>query len=84
MSFESKFNRVLTHRYQITASEQMAPADTTVETANLQKLTIPAGTLKAGDQIKITRFGQVTTRTAPTPSRAPSRLVALLVFRSRL
>ena len=47
-------------RYGITASEQMAPADTTVETANTQKLTIAAGTLEAGDRIVGKAWGKVT------------------------
>ncbi len=38
-------------RWGITASEQMAPADTTVETANTQKITIPANTITAGARL---------------------------------
>lgn len=56
----AKLERILTQRFQISASEQMAPEDTTVETANTQRLTIPAGTLKAGDRLRIRGFGRVT------------------------
>lgn len=56
----AKINRILVQRFQITASEQMAPADTTVLTANTQKLTIPAGTFKAGDRLIVRGWGKVT------------------------
>lgn len=58
--FEVKFNQIIPLRFQISASEQMAPADTTVETANTQKLTIPAGTFKTGDRAKVRAWGKVT------------------------
>lgn len=54
-----KVNRILTLRYQISASEQMAPPDTTVETANTQKLTVPANTLQSGDRLKLRAWGKV-------------------------
>lgn len=56
----SKLGRILPLRYQITASEQMAPADTTVLTINTQKLTIPAATIRAGDRLKVKAWGKVT------------------------
>ena len=55
-----KLGRILPLRYQIDASEQMAPADTTVLTANTKKLTIPASTLVKGDRIKVKAWGKVT------------------------
>lgn len=56
----AKVNRILVQRFQITASELMAPADTTVLTANTQKLTIPALTHQKGDRLVVRAWGKVT------------------------
>jgi len=56
----AKLARIQTQRIQITASEQMAPADTSVLTANTQKLTIPAGILRAGDRLRVRALAKVT------------------------
>lgn len=55
-----RLNRILTLRYQIDAPEQMAPADTTVETANTKKLTIVGGTIQDGDRFRGQFWGEVT------------------------
>lgn len=47
-------------RFQIDASELMAPADTSVEVANTEKLTIPANTIANSDRLRITGFAKVT------------------------
>lgn len=73
----AKLNRILVQRFQITASEQMAPADTSVEVANTQKLTIPAGTLKAGDRLRIKGFAKVTDQNGSDTLRARVRIGGL-------
>lgn len=73
----AKLSRISTQRFQITASEQMAPADTGIEVANTQKLTIPANTLKAGDRLRIRGFAKVTNQNATDTLRARLRIGGL-------
>lgn len=73
----AKLNRILVQRFQISASEQMAPADTSVEVANTQKLTIPEGTLKAGDRLRIKGFAKVTNQNGSDTLRARVRIGGL-------
>lgn len=68
---------VLHRSYGITASEQMAPADTSVETANTQKLTIPANTLQAGDRLRIRGLARVTGQNATDTLRDRLRIGGL-------
>lgn len=61
----AKLARILPLRYQISAPQQMAPADTTVETANTSKLTIPGGTLKPGDRIRVRALADTINKSGP-------------------
>ncbi len=74
---DSKLNRMLVHRFQIEAPEQMAPADTTVETANTKKLTILAGTSQAGDRFVGRGWGKVTNQNGADEATIRVRLGGL-------
>lgn len=74
---EAKLNRVLVQRFQISASEQMEPADTGIEVANTQRLTIPANTLKAGDRLRIKGFSKVTGQNGTDTIRVRLRIGGL-------
>jgi len=75
--FGSKLNRILVQRFQIDASEQMAPADTTVETANTKKLTLGAALIMPGDRLHVHGWGAVTASNAAAEITTRLRLGGL-------